>query len=185
MKEILPCPTAEELEAETQAHFAKEVAVHGARAQDLLNRLLGKGIEAAFQAESSYNSFSTEAFGLKIMQRHLTRRGWDLRYTDQSQLRRNKWFDTLNELLAYVENMYFPQKDWGIFDEPNDERLDAIYAAADKLSRRVTIETRPDAGKIKVAVFVIESDGNKVHHHGVFGKMSEGIASLEAHFNIN
>lgn len=185
MKEILPCPTAEELEAETQAYFAKEVEEHGERARDLLNRLLGKGIEAVFQAESSYNSGCAEVFGIKIWQRQLTRRGWDLRYTDQSQLRRNKWFDTLDELLTYVENMYFPQKDWSIFDMPNDERLNAIYTAADKLSRRVTIETRPDAGKIKVSVFVIESGGTKVHYHGVFGKMSEGIASLEAHFNIN
>lgn len=184
MNVIEPCPSMEELEAETKAHFNKEIEEHEERAKDLLNRLLGKGINATFSPQACYNSFGVEAFGTTFQQRHLSSRGWHLSLCDGPPPHIEKFFGKLDELLTYVENVHFPKKDWTIFDNAVDTRLQLVYQFADQLDYRVTIETRPEAGKLKVVVFVIKCHTDNVMHHGTFGKMSEAIASLEAFFKI-
>lgn len=184
MKEIQMCPSVEELDAEIQAHFDKELAEHGERAKEITARLAEKGIKGGLFAESSYTSWSTEAFGFTFNQRKLDRRGW--KFQQEDALRPEKFFTSLAEALLYLETVYLPPMDWGFFDRPYDERIDKIRHELGKANGTMTIAT---TGVVEPAAWILQvfengkSLGDPVVSKG-FEKLSQLLAFMEERLKI-
>lgn len=184
MNVIEPCPSVEELEKEIHAHFDKEIAEHGERAKALLAKLEEKGVFVTLHSESSWSSYSSELFGVKVVQRKLDRQGWEIRYKDSLQL--PKWLGTLNEALSWLEELHLPTIDWGFFDTAYDNRIQKIRHELGKVNGTMTIAT---TGVVEPAAWILQvfengkSLGDPVVSKG-FDKLSQLLAFMEERLKI-